>query len=286
MNHKIAIVTPVKNEIHNLPNLISSINNQSESIFCWVILENDSTDDSYLFLEKERINIKVENLHLLKLEFENKEYQLGFKYSSIIKTGFDFLKTQNYFNELDFIGILDSDCFPEPEYFAKLIHFMNQDPLIGIASGILLINKDTKGFSSSKHVRGSGRLWKKKCFDDSGYFIGMSADSISRIKANLRGWKSAVYNSAIFYSREANTRVSLEYGGKSAYYNGFTFGYVFVKSISYLFHRPKHGIQYFLGYVKSYVKRELKNPDFEIIQYNRKMLLNKFKNFLNENSHN
>jgi len=136
----------------------------------------------------------------------------------------------NYYNNLDFIGILDSDCFPESLYFEKLIQFMNNDKQIGIASGILLLNTGSKRFSNPDHVRGSGRLWKKACFDQAGYYIGMSADSISRIKAELLGWKARVIENAIFYSREANSVVSLEYGGRSAHFNGFTIVYVILNS--------------------------------------------------------
>lgn len=277
---KIAIITPVKNEIKNLQSLFNTIKNQSINIYSWIIIENDCDDGSNEFL----LNIKqvenVKNFHLLHLSFEDKSYQLGMKYSTIIKYGFDFIKSTDYYNKLDFIGILDSDCFPELNYYENLTNFMNSDNKIGLASGVLILESGVKGFSNSNHVRGSGRLWKKACFDEAGYYIGMSADSISRTKAIILGWDAKVDNTSYFISREANSRVSLEYGGKSAYYNGYTFSYAIFKTLYYLLRKPKQGVQYLKGYFKAFFNKFPKNPDLEIIYYNKKMLRRKLFKFI------
>jgi glycosyltransferase involved in cell wall biosynthesis len=275
--HKIALVTPVKNEISNIERLINSLSKQSTKINSWIIIENDSDDGSAEYLSNIKSLKNVENLYVIKLSFKYKSYQLGIKYSTIIKYGFDYLMKLDCYESIDYVGILDSDCFPEERYYEKLISFMERESSIGISSGIMMLNSNQKSFSNSNHVRGSGRLWKKKCFEEAGYYIGMSADSISRIKAIMIGWQVKVCPDCVFYSREANSRVNLDYAGKSAYYNGFTVTYVFLKTVLYIFRRPKHGVKYFAGYFKSMFKRLPKNTDLAVINYNKTIIQRKIK---------
>ena len=274
---KIALVTPVKDEIENLPRLIDSIESQSIRIYLWVIVENDSNDGSADFLKNIKKLNNVENFHILTLSFINKEYDIGFKYSKVVQHGFDFVKSSNYYKDLDYIGILDSDSFPEKDFYEKLIQFMNQNLKIGLTSGILLLENGKKDFSNNDTIRGTGRLWSKKCFEESCCFYGLSPDAITKRKAEIRGWNPTVLTSAKFYSREPNRRFSYEFHGKSAYYNGYKIHFVLLKATFYLFKNKKYIFPYIKGYFSSYIKRNTKNPDHEIIDYNKKHLLRVIK---------
>lgn len=276
----IAIVTPIKDEINNLKRFFESLTLQTVVIDYLIIIENDSIDGTKEVLDKIKRVDNINNLIIKSISFDDKSYQLGHKYSTVIFEGFSVLKKQEDYEDIDFIGILDADCFPEPQYYEKLINFMNADDKIGLASGVLLLEDGSRGFSNRNHVRGSGRLWKKKCFDEAGYKIGMSADSNSRIKAQLRGWSAKVCSEVVFYSREANSRYDLTYGGRSAYYNGFTPLYAYIKSGYYFIRRPKAGKSYLKGYLTSKHKNLEKNPDIEIINYNKNALKRKIVNFM------
>jgi len=50
---KVAIITPVKNEEDNLPTLIKSVKSQSIQPFAWVIVNDNSSDNSREIIEKE-----------------------------------------------------------------------------------------------------------------------------------------------------------------------------------------------------------------------------------------
>lgn len=270
---KIALATPLKDEIENLPRLIHSVESQSVKIYLWVIVENDSTDGSKEFLKNLHKIKNVENFHILNLSFFNKQYDVGYKYSKVVQKGFDFLKSSDYYHDLDYIGLLDSDTFPEEDFFEKLIRFMDQNQEIGLASGRLLLENGKKAYSNPDAVRGQVRLWSKKCFEETCYFYGLSPDSITQIKAEIKGWNPTVLNHAKFYSREPKTRTGYEIQGKSAYYVGYPFHFVLLKSAFYLFKRTKFIFPYFKGYLKSYIKRDAKSPDHEIIDYNKKRLV-------------
>jgi glycosyltransferase involved in cell wall biosynthesis len=259
----IAIVTPVKNEIENLPRLIKSIENQSIPLFLWVIIENDSDDGSREHLLK---MIKPENVNhfkVLNLQFANKDYKLGIKYATIIKHGFDYLESNENIHQLDFIGILDADCHPEPDYYEKLLAHFQANTLLGLASGMIKYEDNTIEKRSSNHARGGCRLWRKSCFLDSPYETGMSADSISGAKAVINGWQVRTFSDAFVYSRKEGSRNISTYGGQSAYYRHIPFYYVVLLSIFHLFNgRLKRSAGFIIGYLKSYFSKaeRLKDP--------------------------
>jgi glycosyltransferase involved in cell wall biosynthesis len=232
MKAKIAIVTPLKDELNNLDRLIESISNQSINIHTWVIIENDSIDGSREYLNKINSIKNVENLFILNLDTNQQTYELGKKYSSIVHKGFELIKSKkNIYDELNFIGILDADCFPDKDYYQVLTNFMKVNPRTGISSGIILFDDGKKHKTKRNHVRGSGRLWSIDCFRDVGYVIGMSADSLSSAKAVIKGWQVNVCEKAIIKSRVAGAIKGFSYYGESAYYRGNSLLYAFLKSI-------------------------------------------------------
>jgi glycosyltransferase involved in cell wall biosynthesis len=277
--HNLALVTPVKDEINNLPKLVKAIELQTSTIFLWVIIENDSTDGSAEYLKKLQKIQNVEYLVVLDLEFENKDYQLGMKYSTIIKHGFDYIQSSEYFDQLDYIGILDADCFPELDYYQKLINKFEHDSKLGIASGVIKCHDNKLEKSNPDHARGGIRLWNIKCFNDSPYEIGMSADSISSVKATLNGWKVRSFNEAIAYSRKAGSRYISTYSGLSAYYRRMPFYYVMFKSILLILKgNPKKATGHMLGYLKGLIYKEKRLNDPQLIKYFKNILFRKFSN--------
>ena len=108
---KIAIVTPLRNEIENIDKLFDALSKQTITIFSWVILENGSTDGSIEKLKNIKCPNNVEYLEILNLTKNSINYELGSNYARINNFGFNFLKQQDYYQQLDFIGILDSDIF-------------------------------------------------------------------------------------------------------------------------------------------------------------------------------
>src|SRR5690606_9704547 len=98
---------------------------------------NGSTDGSV-----EKLNVKLEqssvnNLVILNKNFDNPGYALGSKYAEIVNTGFEWVKNSEIYGDLTHVGILDADCFPDIEYYEKLVNFLSEDKRIGITSGII-----------------------------------------------------------------------------------------------------------------------------------------------------
>lgn len=267
MSTRIALVTPVRDELGTLPQLVAAIGAQTLPIDTWVVIENDSSDGSREYLDCLADELGSPRLIVRNLSFDDPAYALGKKYASIINAGFDELRALPDFASYDYIGILDADCVPEPDYYRKLVSFLDEDPRVGITSGVIYLPDGSPDPVSSEWARGGCRIWRKNCFDAAGYVVGPSADALSSAKAELRGWRTAVTASARIQSRETGARSGFEYYGKSAYFRGITPAYALARGLGSLFKRPRYAVEYLRGYFNAYASGMPRTSDREIIEY-------------------
>jgi glycosyltransferase involved in cell wall biosynthesis len=268
---RIAIVSPVRDEIANLPRLYKALEEQSHRIAIWVICQNGSIDGTIEYLASTPKPSTVDRLVVINVDTKGGGYALGFTYSRIVNEGFSFLLQQND-TSFDYIGILDADCFPHSEYYDRIIEEFSNRGELGILSGMLVDDKHrqlprTKGFP-----RGNCRVWRRACFEDSGYIIGMSADALSAIKAQARGWKVGSIDAAIVETRDIGARAGQEYYGESSYYRGETISFATLKTVKLVVRSPSKGFRYAKGYFTSLFLRKPKVKDAEIISFSRKKL--------------
>ena len=170
------------------------------------------------------------------------------------------------------MALLDADSFPEETYFEVLINKLKQNPSIGLIGGVLKFEDGTRDGSNNINVRGSGRVWNYKCFKMMDDYYGLSPDAISQRRAIIDGFSPKVVESVHFVSREANSRVSYSFKGKSTYYNGYTVFFTLLKGLSFALKKPKWGLEFFYGYFWSIWNSMEKNPDKEIIEFNKSHL--------------
>lgn len=277
-NPNIALVTPLKNERNNIDKFIKSIENQSILIKCLIIVENDSTDGSREYLNNITSIKNVEHFYTININFEDTTYRVGKKYATIIDKGFQSLKEKPFYDTLDYMGILDCDVFPEQNYYHKLISFMKSDSKIGISSGLIYTQEGKLHIANQNWVRGGCRLWKKKCFDEAGYQVAYTADTVSVALAHLKGWKTETLKSAKVVSREVNVRISNSKNkGYHAYFRGHTLLYVLPKAIYLIIFKAKlkMGYEYLSGYVSSMVNKKARIENKQVRKYFRYYMFNK-----------
>lgn len=307
------LITPCKNEAENLPNLIESISAQTTKPIMHIIVNDGSTDDTS----------KIINSAILKYEWiksitlDKYDAYLGAHYAVVCNKGFDFAKEYSQKNKLiyEYIGIVDADNIPEKEYFEKLINEFEKDPKLGLASGESAygdINKilaklkekdDTLNVMSplfwelygcpelviQRSYRtdipmGSARMWRKKCFDESGkYYEGHAPDAISNIKAKLRGWKIKRFSNARVIERQGSTAQGFwkgyEIHGEADFFIGFPLSLAVLKALDYsLKRRPYYtGTAYLFGYIKSLISGKKRIDDLEIRYYYKFVRLSELK---------
>jgi glycosyltransferase involved in cell wall biosynthesis len=267
---KIAIVTPLRNEIENIDKLFDALSKQTITIFSWVILENGSTDGSIEKLKNIKCPNNVEHLEILNLTKNSINYELGSNYARINNFGFNFLKQQDYYQQLDFIGILDSDIFLEETYYEKLLSIFKKDKKLGISSGVIMNLDGTLEKTSNNWVRGGCRLWSADCFNQTGYLVGLSADSLSTAKAICNGWLTYPNISAKAFSRPVGSRVNYRYYGEASYFRGCNPIYILAKYFYQLLKlKLKEAKGLLVGYFSCYFKNKDRVTDKQVRSYYR-----------------
>ena len=274
----IALVTPLKDEINNIDKFLDSIKNQSIPIKSLIIVENDSTDGSKEYLDKITNFKNIDHFKVININFKDTTYRVGKKYATIINKGFQSLKEEPFYDKLDYIGILDCDVFPEKDYYNKLTNFLMSNPEIGITSGLIYTKGGKQHIANQNWVRGGCRIWKKKCFDEAGYQIAYTADTVSVALAHFKGWKTKTLKSASVTSREVDTRfTNSSEKGYHAYYRGHTFFYMLLKSLYVVLikEKAKTGSTLLVGYIKSMFNRRPRIEGKQLRKYFRYYMFNK-----------
>jgi glycosyltransferase involved in cell wall biosynthesis len=269
------LITPAKNEEQNLPEVARSVTGQTVKPELWIIVDDGSTDNTTQVIK----DLRTRHAYIQSIRLPQRPRDITFHYSYVCKQGFDYaLKYCSQNNlEFEYIGLLDADTVLEENYFGKLMIKFKEDTSLGIASGGVYY--DTGGKLSMENTdknlpRGTGRLWRKECFHETGgYPVEPSPDSISNVKAILRGWKLMQFANIIqIQKRKTSAANGLWHGyvknGWMAYYIGknplVAMTNVFYLSVRFPFYT---GLAYFWGYASSVIKREQKIKDTEIRAY-------------------
>jgi glycosyltransferase involved in cell wall biosynthesis len=274
---KYLLITPARNEEKNLPEVSESVTGQKVTPVLWLIVDDGSTDGTPQILEA----LKKRYSWIRSLRLPPRPRDITFHYSYVCKQGFDY--TLEYCREnsieYDYIGLLDADTILEENYFRKLIDEFEKDSSLGIASGGVYYDtggKLSREVSDKNLPRGTGRLWRKACFfETGGYQVEPSPDSISNTKAILRDWKLKQYADVIgVQTRKTSAGEGLWKGyvknGWMAYYVDKSLPMVLFNTLYYCLKSPYYtGIAYFYGYINSSIKREKKIQDMEIRNYYR-----------------
>jgi hypothetical protein len=161
---------------------------------------------------------------------------------------------------------------------------------LGIASGSVYydINGKPQWDKSNENLpRGTGRLWLKDCFlDTGGYQVEPSPDSISNVKAVLYGWKIKQFKHIVAIqkrwtgSAEGLWKGYKIKGGVSYYVNKHPL-LVLLNTIYFAAKKPYYtGIAFLYGYLMSVFKRKEKIDDEEIRDYYWNTRLKEYKNVL------
>jgi glycosyltransferase involved in cell wall biosynthesis len=269
------LVTPAKNEAQYLPEVASSVINQTLRPVLWLIVDDGSADQTPQIIE----NLKNQHSWIQSIRLGPRARDITFGYSFVCKKGFDHIIEYCKLNKItyEYIALLDADSVLEPDYFRKMTDEFEKDSELGIFSGGIYHNVDGKlkrSRSSPDLPAGTGRIWRLKCFlDTGGYPVEPSPDSISNVKAFLRGWKiKKNINVVLIEKRFTGSAEGLWKGyranGYMAYYLNKHPLLMFLNMLNYLSMYPFYpGLAFFYGYLISSIKRVPKIKDDEIKNY-------------------
>lgn len=278
------LVTPCKNEEKSLPEVIESVINQTIQPKLWVIVDDGSTDETPYILEHMKSIYSI--IHTIRLPPRSRD--ITFHYSYVCKRGFDYILEYCKKNSIkyEYIGLLDADVIVETNYFEALICKFGENRKIGICSGNIgnIINEKVIWSDFRDDLpSGGARLWKKECFEETGgYIITCSPDSVSNIRAKIKGWETKQHKdihavSTRPYASAEGQWIGYKKLGSNSYFIGYMPLHVILKGMNLLYSRKGYfksgvGLAYIYGYFASYFKKEPRIKDKEIIDYFDKRL--------------
>jgi len=273
------LVTPCKNEEESLPKLAESVINQTIKPVIWVIVDDGSTDRTPYVLK----DLTLKYTWIKSLKLNEKPRDLGVHVSQVYRTGFDYAINHCADNDIryKYIGSVDADITFDSNYFGSLISEFEKNPNLGICSGHVgnIINGEIIWSNFNKDLpSGGARLWRKKCFEDTGgYLLTCSPDSVSNVKAKIRGWDTSQFEHIKMISTRAYASAEGQWKGykklgTNNYFIGYTPTHVLLKGIKLLYSKNHYfkngvGLAYINGYFTEYLKHAPRIEDEEILDY-------------------
>lgn len=290
---KYIVVTPVKNEGVNLPNLIQSMVDQTVKPILWVIIDDGSTDNTPKIIKK----AQEEHKWVRSIRINSDKRDMGLHLASVIRKGFDIAIEYCKRNGIDYgyLGNVDGDLTLEHAFFENLIKEFEKDPELGIASGgtnHIIGNHIVHAKLREDEPSGGHMLIRRKCFEECGGIpLTYAWDSVLKVKAWLREWKAKRFEENI--ATEIRAVSSAEgywkgfmHSGRASYYLNFHPIHVICRSIKYSFKsRWYTGFAYLAGYLSSAIRRAKQIDDKEVKEYFWNMWKKIYKQRLSRRRH-
>lgn len=254
---KYVIITPAKNEDKYIEYTINSVCSQTLRPFEWIIVDDSSSDNTPLIVEK---YASIHNwIKLVKKNNYAEKRSGGSKVVRAFNTGLNNLTLNDY----DFIVKLDADLTLPNYYFDFVANEFQKNNKIGICGGICAIKKDGKILdekSAEYHIRGPIKAYRKECFQEIGGLMETFGwDGIDEFLAMYHGWElKRLSNLKVIHHRETGKETgqflySIKIGD-FCYKIGYDPFLLFLRSLNRAFSANINlisGIGVFGGYLKA-----------------------------------
>ena len=210
---KVAIITPVKNEIKFLPKLLENVLNQSLKPAFWLIIDDNSDDGSSELI----LDYASKYGFIYTFKNDSSKRDMLVHYSTLIEKGINYLKYKEI--DYDFFGILDADILLSKGYYQRIVEKFNKKSILGITSGSILV-PGVSGFvregikNRSDSPRGGNRVFRKECLNQIKFRSEISSNGLSLARARMHGWHTSFSPEIMSVQRRKTSTV----GGASINY--------------------------------------------------------------------
>lgn len=281
-NSRYAIVTPVRDEEKYIGAMIESIAAQTIPPVQWVIVDDGSRDRTAAILRE--YSRKLQWIHLITLQPREQRLAGG---EGAIPTGLRNINVR----DLDYLARLDADLVFPPDYFARIFEKFRAQPALGIAGGVLYIEKKGKLVAekdAENHVRGALKLYRLKCLlEIGGLSTEIGWDTLDEISAMAHGWKTQSFDDLVVIHRRptgegiAASRVFRQ-RGRGEYLTWSDPLFVFGKAVKIAFTEVSvlKPTCYLWGYLRSCALREARIQNGAIAKVRRAVQRNRMAKIL------
>jgi len=171
------------------------------------------------------------------------------------------------------VGKLDGDIELPPDYYERMLERFDEQPMLGIAGGVLEERGRTGSWSVDRnpdyHVRGALKLYRRACFEAiGGIEERLGWDTIDEAYARLNGFATRSFDDVVArHHRPAGSADGTLRGrarhGQCAYILQYGLGWVMLRSVKAAAGWPQglSGIAYLYGYLRSAARREPRVAD-------------------------
>jgi glycosyltransferase involved in cell wall biosynthesis len=228
-----AVVTPVRNEVMNLKRLARCLVAQAVMPAQWVVVDTGSTDGT---LSTAR---SLATTQPWVTVVEAPEAGGAIRGGPIVRAFERGIETLG--PGVDVVVKLDADVSVERDYFERLLAAFDEDPTLGIASGIAL--ELERGawrprFNTGTSVWGAARAYRRDCLAAVRPLEErMGWDGIDELKAQLRGWTTRTIPELPFRhhrpegARDGSRWRAWSARGRAAHYMGYRAWYLVARAL-------------------------------------------------------
>ena len=264
------IITPVKNEMHHLPEIINSVVNQEKQPRLWVIVDGNSDDGSFEMLQA--YTKKYPWIHPLKQRAQGRTSHESV--SIAVFEAYDYVERYCYAYKLkyDYIWTTDGDQLIGRNVCGGVIAKCNEDPTIGAASGSIYNPDGTKDTYPNGELPNK-RVYPRKAIDKIGGFpiTKYSYDTVLLAKLRIAGYNIVTFDKYMITNLRTDSGIERDMWkshvtfGRARWYLGYSIPLVIAGS-GYLIMKGqfKKAVGIFYGYLVDRIHNEEQIEDEDI----------------------
>jgi glycosyltransferase involved in cell wall biosynthesis len=272
----------MKNEEALVEKTLRAVVSQTIRPVEWVVVNDGSTDRSTeIVAEYTKDYPWIRLIHTPGLGERLPEHY-GAHVVDLVYDGLKELRAANY----ELIVKLDCDVSFDGCFFERLVNAFEQNPRLGISSGVSYIVQDgvlVAEESAAGHTLGATKVYRKQCFDEIGGLVPfMGWDGIDEIKARMRGWEATpIEDLVVVHHRPEGAATGLLSSGvergKGSYFMGYHPIFMIARALRQMLGPKQYadGVGLLLGYFSSLLRGEERIPDVEFIRFLRRNQIRK-----------